>query len=579
LWLIVAEPHVMVRVKRLFGRVQASRTGGVMVTDTAEIARDLQWLLDRYPLQMDDATRTRLDGQGELFRAREEAIVRILDGGRVQDLREPARPAREYQRIAADLAITTGRLLCTDELGLGKSMVGTLVLRAPNALPALVVCPTHLPKQWEREIAVTLPWLRTHTVTKATPYDPTTRRGVTEQPDVLIMSYSKLRGWRDHLAGTMRTVVFDEAQELRRNGTEKWTAAAAIADGAGYRVGLTHTPIYNYGGEIHNIMSILAPDALGTREEFLREWGSGDPYDDKGKVKDPASLGAYLREQGLMLGRTRTEVGRELPDVLRVPQEIDADPDALDRIAGDAAEMARLILAADTDRNVKFRLAGQLDWKMREATGIAKAPFVAGFVRLLLESEKKVLLLGWHRAVYDVWMEQLREFNPVLYTGSESPLQKARHAEDFISGDSRVLVMSLRSAAGLDGLQEACRVAVFGELDWSPQVHEQAIGRLHRDGQTDPVLAYFLHTDSGSDPAIVETLQIKRGQSEPMMSTDGKLFAQTVDNGDRIRRLAESVLTGKVRPVPAVAPDPVRPAELPSLPLHEPAQLTLLGAP
>lgn len=575
-WLMAAEPHVMVRVKRLFGRVQTSRGGGVMLTDTPEVCRDLQWMLDRYPLRMDDATRARLEGQGELFRAREEAIVRVLDGGRVEDLREPARPAREYQRIAADLAITTGRLLCTDDLGLGKSMVGVLVLRAPAALPALVVCPTHLPRQWEREIAVTLPWLRTHVVTKGTPYDPMSRRGVTAPPDVLIMSYSKLRGWRDHLTGTIRAVIFDEAQELRHNGTEKWNAAASIADGARYRVGLTNTPVYNYGGEIHNIFQVIAPDALGNREEFLREWGSGDPYDDKGRVKNPAALGAYLRDQGLMLGRTRAEVGRELPGVLRVPQEIAADPSALDRIAGDAAEMARLILAASTDRQVKFRLAGELDWKVREATGIAKAPYVAEFVRLLLESEKKVLLLGWHRAVYDIWLHRLREFSPVLYTGSESPQQKARNADDFINGDSRVLVMSLRAAAGLDGLQEACRVAVFGELDWSPQVHEQAIGRLNRDGQVDPVLVYFLHTDSGSDPPIVETLQIKRGQSEPMMSKDGNLFAQTVDNGARIRRLAESVLAGRGRPAPACV-EP-RPTVLPSpSPSHGPAQLVLLG--
>jgi hypothetical protein len=66
-----------------------------------------------------------------------------------------------------------------------------------------------------------------------------------------------------------------------------------------------------------------------------------------------------------------------------------------------------------------------------------------------------------------------------------------------------------------------------------------------------------------------------------MMSKDGRLFAQTVDNGDRIRRLAESVLTGKVRPVAAVSPDQVRDANTltpPSPTLCEPAQLTLMGA-
>lgn len=42
------------------------------------------------------------------------------------------------------------------------------------------------------------------------------------------------------------------------------------------------------------------------------------------------------------------------------------------------------------------------------------------------------------------------------------------------------VIMSLRSGAGVDGLQKHSRVAVFGERDWSPQVHEQCIGRIRR---------------------------------------------------------------------------------------------------
>jgi hypothetical protein len=61
---------------------------------------------------------------------------------------------------------------------------------------------------------------------------------------------------------------------------------------------------------------------------------------------------------------------------------------------------------------------------MRQATGIAKAPYVAEFVRLLLDSEQKVLLFGWHREVYNIWLHALREFKPLLYTGTESPIRR-----------------------------------------------------------------------------------------------------------------------------------------------------------
>jgi superfamily II DNA or RNA helicase len=542
LWHINADPHVMVRVKRIFGRVRQNRAGAVVIADTPEIARDLEWLLDRHPLRLDAATQGRLTGQADRFRRQEQAVLRVLAGQQIHlGLREPARPARDYQQVAADLAIATGRLLLTDAVGLGKSMSGALVLRAPDALPALVVTLTHLPPQWCGEIAKTLPWLGTHIVAKATAYDPTRRRGVDRPPDVLVMNYAKLAGWADHLAGVVKTVIFDEAQELRRSDSAKYAAAARVADAARYRIGLTASPVYNYGGEIYNVLSVLAPDALGTPEEFVREWAGGSS-DGKVRVADPAALGAYLRDQGLMLGRTRKEVGRELPGVFPIPQVINADTAALDQLSGDAVEMARLILDQSTANTRRWQAAGDLDWRLRQATGIAKAPYVADFVRLLLESEPRVVLFGWHRAVYDLWAERLADFQPVFFTGAESPTQKRRAEEAFLSGRSRLLVMSLRAGAGLDGLQEVAKVAVFGELDWSPEVHRQCIGRLARDGQDEPVLAYFLVTEDGSDPVIAEVLNLKRMQSEPMLNPDGRLFEELPSSHDRVRMLAAEVL-------------------------------------
>jgi hypothetical protein len=69
--------------------------------------------------------------------------------------------------------------------------------------------------------------------------------------------------------------------------------------------------------------------------------------------------------------------------------------------------------------------------------------------------------------------------------------------------------MSLRSGAGLDGLQKRCSTMVFGELDWSPGVHHQCIGRLDREGQEQPVTAMFLVCDDGSDPPMMEVLGLK----------------------------------------------------------------------
>lgn len=554
-WGLQVLPHVAIKVKRLFPKVDQNRTGLIAILDTPEVAADLVWFMQRYPLNMTDETRERLHQQAEKHRVYTESIESILTGRMTLDeFPPPAREARHYQQQGADLAYITGGLLLGDEVGLGKTQTALMLLRDPTTLPAAIVVPTHLPPQWLRELKAVMPHLKGHIVTSG---QPTVRRQRNKVPvmlpylavndaedaDVLIISYSKLAGWRDVLAGQIKTVIFDEVQELRHSGTDKYQAAAQVADKADRRMGLSATPIYNYGGEAYSIFEVLKPGTLGTRSEFFREWGGSTRPNGQVVVNDPAALGEYLREQGLLLRRTRHEVGRELPQPTEVALEVDSDTEATDGVMDDLVRMAERVLAGD--RTERFVAAGQIDMKMRQATGLDKAPHVASFVKFLLESEEKIVLYGWHRSVYDVWLRELADFNPVMYTGSENAKGKDASVLRFMEDPTaRVFICSLRSGAGLDGLQGVASVCVFGELDWSPAMHHQAIGRLARDGQENEVVAYYLVSEVGSDPIIGGVLEAKRQQAEPFMAgNDGALFtAQADETGQRGKTLARAVL-------------------------------------
>jgi superfamily II DNA or RNA helicase len=542
IWRIDAQPDALMRLKRIFPRTVQGRTAHLYLEHTDGVARDLEWVMQRWSFEIAAEDLGVLAGAADSHRAREEKVTKILDGDRVYaGTMTPAREPRHYQQVAADLALTTRELLLGDDLGLGKSMSGALILAERSLLPCLVVCPTHLPGQWVEELLATWPDLKPHIVTRGTPYD---LRGLGDEadPDVIVMNYHKLRGWGTHLAQVVKSVIFDEAQELRRSESDKYRSAAVVAHAADVVVGLTATPIYNYAGEIWNIYDVIAPGHLGSQEEFAREWGTGY-FGRKMMVKDPRALGAYLRSEGLFLRRTREEVKRELPEVARVPHVVDADEDLHAKMMEGVVDLARIILTGE--REEAFVAAGEIDWRMRLATGVSKARYVADFVRLLLESEERVVLFGWHREVYKIWRERLADFNPVFYTGSESPKQKEESKRRFLETKgttaSRILVMSLRSGSGLDGLQKACRVAVFGELDWSPGQHDQCVGRLHRDGQSESVLAYFLVSSMGSDPIIADVLNLKRSQSEPLRDPEAEVL-QGMTQTDRVRLLAESVL-------------------------------------
>lgn len=542
-WELMLEPAVTMRVKRIFGRVEPMRSGAIRVSDTIEVCRDIEWLTERWPLLPEDEASAQHLIEGAAGHKAKESAVHTILARKTAPLRlpvEPARPPRPYQLTAVELLQTTKRLLLADDLGLGKTYTGLLNAIHPDATPTLVVPPTHLPSRWMTELRESFPTLTFGVAKKG---KPPANWMPEDLPDVMIVPYSKLGGWAHHLVGHIRYVIFDEVQELRTGtDTVKGNAAGMLCDSAEYVMGLTATPVYNYGGEMWNIMNIIAKGHLGTREEFTREWGQS-MANGKISVKDPAALGGYLREQGLMLRRVRKDVGKELPETITVPHVVESDPAALNAVRGDARELAKLILSKSAKWNERGQAARELDWKVREATGIAKAPYVAAFVQMLLESEEKVILAGWHRSVYDIWMDLLAEYKPVMYTGSESPAQKGESEKAFVEGDSRIMIMSLRSGAGVDGLQTVCNTAVFGELDWSPKVHDQLVGRVARDGMVgEAPVAYYLYTEDGSDPVLMEANGIKRQQSEPMLNPDGQVLSGASQDANRAAALARQIL-------------------------------------
>lgn len=525
-------PHVAIAFKRMFPRVPVTATE-IAMSDTDEVRADLHWFMARYPLEHDAWTELdeAVDRLAWRMAERERILLPTWTPAGAAAFKE-GKQAYLYQMQAATIAVANGGMLLGDDVGLGKtiSAIAALLLGAP--LPAAVVVQPHLADQWKLRIEE-FSSLRVHVIKGRMPYD-------LPPADVYIFRYTNVAGWVDVIdKGSFRSAIYDEVQELRHgSGTSKGSACHTVSTRAAFRMGLTATPVYNYGDEMHSVMEYIKPDLLGDRYEFLREWTGGGK-----QVKDPDALGSYLKDTGYFLRRTEDDptVDASMPPPNILDWEIDHD---LAAVAGEeeiTRQLAQTVLRGSfTDAG---RAARELDMKMRQLTGIAKARAVAAYVSLLLKDSPRVLLAGWHREVYDIWKAALAPFNPVLYTGSESAAGKKRSVEAFTRGDARVMMMSLRSGAGLDGLQYFCNDAVVGELDWSPQVHYQFFGRLRRPGQEKQVNAHYLHTNWGSDPVILEMLGIKADQSRGI-NDPGQAQAVRVSDESRLKILAQHVLAG-----------------------------------
>lgn len=510
-WTIKGEPCVTEMAARLFPGSERRR-GEARFTANRRIIGDVNWLMMRYPLEI--APRDRELWKNALAQAREHVLLRM----NAEKLPRRSTPPegtfegelREFQKEGLSFLLANPRTLLADEMGLGKTVQALACLAAAKEFPALIVVPPHLLRNWQTEITRFLRLegkpARVCVLTGLKPYQP-------PEADVYIIHYLLLRGWKQALPQMgFKAVVFDEIQELRHGGTEKYSAASLLAEECERVIGLSGTPIYNKGSEIWNVVNILDYHCLGDWESFTRAWCDG--YGNH-LVRNPALLGEHLRREGLILRRTKEEVLAELPPKRRLVQEIDSDNKVYRELMRPVMDQLGSLLALHPDARERALLEEQVGRGERQATGVAKAPFVAAFVRALEDSGEKVLLFAHHHAVMDIYRRELAAYRPVFITGRENTTQKEEAVARFMEGKTNLCVISLRAASGLNLQRASC--VVFGELDWSPAVHSQAEDRAHRMGQKDSILCYYLVAPQGSDRDMQDALGLKVSQFVALM--------------------------------------------------------------
>ncbi|MCH5287091.1 MAG: DEAD/DEAH box helicase [Christensenellaceae bacterium] len=537
-WVVKGDPSVTEMCKRLFPGSAGSRRGEARFTAHRRMVGDLCWLMMRFPLEIRAADKALWDKA--VADARGAAIRKAKTAHMPQRMEPPegsfTGTLMPFQQEGLSFLLQHDRCLLADEMGLGKTVQALAYLASTGSFPALVIPPAHLTRNWTEEAARFLriegraP--RIHLIKGLKPYD-------LPEADIYIMHYLLLRGWKETLPQLpVRAVIFDEIQELRHTGTEKYSAASLLSESCERVIGLSGTPIYNKGGEIWNVINILDFHFLGDWESFSREWCYG--YGG-GIVIKPDVLGAYLRREGLMLRRTKQEVLSELPPKRRLVQELDWNDKTYAMLMEPILpQIMRWKTDGTLTPSTRAMLEESISQQARQATGVAKAPYVAQFVRALLEGGEKVLLFAHHHQVMDAYKKELKAFVPGFITGRETTNAKAAAVERFMTGRTDLLCVSLRAASGLNLQRATC--VVFGELDWSPAVHSQAEDRAHRIGQEDSLLCYYLVSPQGSDAVMQEALGLKVSQFVGLMGDTPATPAETAAAASQARRHVERLV-------------------------------------
>jgi hypothetical protein len=441
-------------------------------------------------------------------------------------------------RLVAAAAAGHRTFLLADEPGLGKTAQALLAAQAAQAYPLLVVVPNVVKTNWAREAAR---WTPRHAAT-VIQGDGETVDGFA---DIVIVNYEVLDrhiGWLGNLG--FRGMVVDEAHFIKNKTSQRSQHVLEISERIRNRnarpllMALTGTPLINDIEDFRAIWQFLGwiddKMPLGELMEALEETGL-----------TPLDPGFYRAARNCVveLGivrRRKVDVAADIPArrVADLPVELDG---AVGRSIRKAERDLARRLVARYESALETRSAGRVvegidhelvrrvaTWERQDSTtaktdenvftmmrriGQAKAGLAADYTAQLVRSVGKVVFFAKHIDVMDTAEDTFRRAG-LRYSsirGDQTPSVRQRNIDAFVNDpDVSVVVCSL-SAAGVGlNLQVASNV-VLAELSWTDAEQTQAIDRIHRIGQEEPVTAWRIIAAQTIDTKIAELIDRKAG--------------------------------------------------------------------
>ncbi|MDQ4053184.1 MAG: DEAD/DEAH box helicase [Actinomycetota bacterium] len=480
---------------------------------------------------------------GPLFRAFEEASSGVSS---CMDLPEPTslkaphglELMKHQAQVVAAAAAGHRTFLLADEPGLGKTAQALLAAQAADAFPLLAVVPNVVKTNWAREADL---WTPHHPATVIHGDGDT----IDAFADIVVVNYEVLDrhvGWLGDIG--FRSMVVDEAHFIKNKASQRSQHVLEVADRIRAR---TARPL---------MMALTGTPLINDIEDFRAIWQFLGWIDDK---KPRAELMAKLEEIGLtpidrgfypaararvidmgIVRRCKVDVAADIPARRIADLPVELDDEAGRSIREAERELARRLVAryenalairtsGTTVDGIDHELVRRVaTWEREDTTttkdsenvftmmrriGQAKAGLAADYAAQLARSVGKVVFFAKHVDVMDA-AEELFAKRGIRYSsirGNQTPKIRQRSIDAFTDDPDVAVVVCSLTAAGVGlNLQVASNV-VLAELSWTDAEQTQAIDRIHRIGQDQPVTAWRIIASQTIDTKIAELIDSKAG--------------------------------------------------------------------
>ncbi|MDP3952660.1 DEAD/DEAH box helicase [Microbacterium sp.] len=430
--------------------------------------------------------------------------------------------------------------LLADEPGLGKTAQSVLAASLADAYPLLVVVPNVVKMNWAREVERWTPQRRA-TVIQGDGAD------IDAFADVFIVNYEILDRHLSWLSSIgLKGMVVDEAHFIKNLSSQRSQNVLALASRIRERtrdplmMALTGTPLINDVEDFDAIWRFLG-------------WTTGDKpgaelmekLDATGLTPANKAFYAEARDAVISMGivrRKKKDVAADLPDKLiaDLPVQLDdefgrsirqAERELGERLAakyrrvvqarGDRGleageideDIVRLVAHNELEESKAAGTGGDNVFTMVRKIGQAKAQLAADYAAQLQRSVGKVVFFAKHIDVMDQAEAHFRAsgIRYVSIRGDQTTPARQQAIDDFNVEENVGIAVCSLTAAGVGLNLQAASNVVLAELSWTAAEQTQAIDRVHRIGQDEPVTAWRIIAAHTIDTKIAELIDQKQG--------------------------------------------------------------------
>lgn len=450
-----------------------------------------------------------------------------------------------FQRVGCNFLRSAKRALLADDMGLGKTVQTIVACEEVKAEKILIICPNTLKSNWKREIEKWTPE-RNITILRGSTREKKNKVISEFETGYFVANFESIRRGKEKkevdgetklvlrdddfvdrlMAIEWDVVIIDEAHNIKNRKAQQTKDTMVLAKQAKHLFLLTGTPIMNKVDELWSLLNTMYPEKYTSFWKFVKKFANAYPgrwgWVIEPHPKNPSELRKEL--EPFFLRREKEQVFVDLPR--KTYQQIWVELEGKQKKIYDQMEAEAMAEVEEGDTVIapgilaKITRCKQIAISAELINGSKQSAKLDALKDVITGTDKKLVIFSQFAEAVKIISKMLDEMETgyVTFTGKTKEDQRQDAIDKFQNDENTKVFLATTQAGGVGVNLTAASYVVLLDKHWTPAVNEQAVDRVHRHGQKNPVTVIEVLAQDTVDEMIEEVLAGKKSIVEAVIS-------------------------------------------------------------